>query len=179
MNIITDSPPALALAMNPGDPDIMKRPPLDPKGRIVTPRLALRMVLVGLLMAIVVLGAYLWYLGGRPAMAAKAGTMAFCVIIMYQQFFAFSSSGSGNTPVLKTGLFRNRWLWAAFLFGLATTVLVTEWAPAGPVFDTVPLDLTDWVIVMVLASTAFVIPELVKWGMWWGKKGAAAPASPA
>jgi Ca2+-transporting ATPase len=179
MNIITDSPPALALAMNPGDPDVMKRPPQDPKGRIVTPRLAVVMVLVGILMAIEVLGAYVWYLGGGPAMAAKAGTMAFCVMIMFQQFYALSCSGSGSTPVLATGLFRNRWLWAAFLFGFATMLLITEWAPVYPIFDTVALDLLDWGIVMVLASMAFAIPELVKWGMWWGGKVAAAPASPA
>jgi len=178
MNIITDSPPALALAMNPGDPDIMKRPPLDPKGRILTPRFAGAMVLVGLLLAIVVLGAFTWYLGGGPEMAVKADTMAFCVIIMFQQFFALSSSGSGSTPVLETGLFRNRWLWAAFLFGLATQVLITEWAPAWPIFDTVPLDLFDWGIVMVLASTAFIVPELVKWGMRWRGVRAASPASP-
>ncbi|MDD1656018.1 MAG: cation-translocating P-type ATPase [Methanomicrobiales archaeon] len=176
MNIITDSPPALALAMNPGDPDIMKRPPQDPKGRILTARFGAAMVLVGLLLAIVVLGAYTWYLGGDVGMAAKAGTMAFCIIIMYQQFFALSSSGSGSTPVLATGLFRNRWLWAAFFFGFGTQVLITEWAPAWLIFDTVPLDLRDWGIVMALASTAFIVPELVKWGMRWRGVRAASPA---
>jgi Ca2+-transporting ATPase len=176
MNIITDSPPALALAMNPGDPDIMKKPPQDPKGRILTPRFGTVMVLVGLLMAIVVLGAYTWYLGGGPGMAVKAGTMAFSIIIMFQQFFALSSSGSGSTPVLETGLFRNRWLWAAFFFGIGTQVLVTEWSLAQPIFDTVPLDLFDWGIVFAAASTAFLVPELVKWAMRWRGVRGASPA---
>ena len=176
MNIITDSPPALALAMNPGDPDIMKKPPQDPKGRILTPRFGTVMVLVGLLMAIVVLGAYTWYLGGGPGMAVKAGTMAFSIIIMFQQFFALSSSGSGSTPVLETNLFRNRWLWAAFFFGIGTQVLVTEWSLAQPIFDTVPLDLFDWGIVFAAASTAFLVPELVKWAMRWRGVRGASPA---
>jgi Ca2+-transporting ATPase len=154
----------------------MKKPPQDPKGRILTPRFGTVMVLVGLLMAIVVLGAYTWYLGGGPGMAVKAGTMAFSIIIMFQQFFALSSSGSGSTPVLETGLFRNRWLWAAFFFGIGTQVLVTEWSLAQPIFDTVPLDLFDWGIVFAAASTAFLVPELVKWAMRWRGVRGASPA---
>ena len=162
MNIITDSPPALALAMNPPDPDVMKRPPQDPAEKIVTPRSAAGMVAVGLLMAAVTIAVFAVYLG-RPETALLAGTMAFSIIILFQKFFALSASGSGDTPVLATGLFRNRWLWAAVLFGIATQFLITAWGPAQEVFDTVALGPLDWAIVLLAASTGFFVPEAVKW----------------
>ena len=161
MNIVTDSPPALALAMNPPDPDVMKRPPQDPKEKILTPRSAAGMVAVGLLMAAVTLGVFTLYRG--PGAALRAGTMAFSVIILFQKFFALAASGSGDAPVLGTGLFRNRWLWAAFLFGIASQFLITAWGPAQAIFDTVSLGPLDWGIVLLASSTGFFVPEAVKW----------------
>ncbi|MDD1659541.1 MAG: cation-transporting P-type ATPase, partial [Methanomicrobiales archaeon] len=161
MNIVTDSPPALALAMNPADPDVMKRPPQDPGEKIVTPASAVGMVAVGLLMAAVTLGVFTWY--GGPGAALKAGTMAFSVIILFQKFFALATSGSGDAPVLGTALFRNRWLWAAFAFGIVSQVLITTWGPAQAIFDTVPLGPVEWGIVLLASSTGFFVPEAVKW----------------
>jgi Ca2+-transporting ATPase len=162
MNIVTDSPPALALAMNPGDPDVMKRPPQDPRERILSPRNAARMILVGLLMAAVTLAVFTWYRGGGPDAALKAGTMAFSVIILFQQFYALAASASEERHLHETGLFRNRWLWAAFLFGLASQFLLTVSSPLHPIFDTTPLGLMDWGIVLLASSTAFFVPEAVK-----------------
>jgi Ca2+-transporting ATPase len=161
MNIVTDSPPALALAMNPPDPDVMKRPPQDPAEKIVTPSKAVGMVAVGLLMAAVTLAVFVGY--RSPGAALTAGTMAFSVIILFQKFFALAASGSGDAPVLGTGLFRNRWLWAAFLFGIASQFLITAWGPAQVIFDTVPLDPLEWGIVLLAASTGLFVPEAVKW----------------
>jgi Ca2+-transporting ATPase len=163
MNIVTDSPPALALAMNPPDPDVMRRPPQDPKERILTPRRGIEMVLVGLLMAAVTLAAFAWYRGGSPEAALRAGTMAFSIIILFQKFYALAVSGSGDAPVLGNGLFANRWLWAAILFGLASQFLLTAWEPLHPIFDTVPLGPLDWGIVLLASSTGFFVPEAVKW----------------
>jgi Ca2+-transporting ATPase len=161
MNIVTDSPPALAIAMTPPDPDVMKRRPQDPGEKILTPPTGMGMMAVGVLMAAVTLAVFTGYRG--PGAALRAGTMAFSVIILFQQFFALAASGSGDAPVLGTGPFRNRWLWAAFLFGLASQFLVTAWGPAQAIFDTVPLGPLDWGIVLLASSTGLFVPETVKW----------------
>jgi Ca2+-transporting ATPase len=161
MNLVTDSPPALALATTPGDPGVMRRPPLDPKARIISHRRAIEMILVGILMAFVTLGAFGWY-RASPAGSPLAGTVAFSVIILFQKFYALSVSGPDNGPVGFRDLFRNRWLWAAILFGIASQLLVTRWAPALTVFDTMPLGATDWGIVFLLSSLAFFVPEAGK-----------------
>ncbi|HMA04550.1 MAG TPA: cation-translocating P-type ATPase, partial [Methanomicrobiales archaeon] len=141
MNIVTDSPPALALAMNPGDPDVMKRPPQDPGERILGRRNAMGMGAIGLLMAAVTLAVFILYGGTKTALA---GTMAFSVIILFQQFYALESSASGERHLHEMGLFRNRWLWAAFLFGIASQVLITAWGPAQAIFETVALGPAEW-----------------------------------
>lgn len=162
MNIVTDSPPALALAMDPRDPEVMKRPPYDPQEKILTRPLAIEMLLIGLLVAMGTLGVYVWYLNGNVATALKAGTMAFSVIILFQKFFALAVSGSDNLLLVHTGIFRNRWLWGAIAFGFTSQVLITEWMPARAIFDTVPLSLFDWGVVILISSTAFLIPEGLK-----------------
>jgi len=162
MNIVTDSPPAIALAMDPPGPDVMKRPPNKPQQRILTRRLGIEMLLVGLLVGTGTLAVFLWYLLDGVPGAFKAGTMAFSVIILSQQFFALAVSGSGEKLILRTGLFRNRWLWCAVAFGLFSQVLITEWAPAQAIFDTVSLGALDWGVVLLVSSIAFLVLEGIR-----------------
>jgi Ca2+-transporting ATPase len=160
MNLVTDSPPALALAMNPADPGVMKRPPRDPGERILSPRGAAGMTAVGLLMAAVVLGTFTLYANGMGT-ALRAGTMAFSIIILFQQFYALATGTFGDHH--GAWLPRNRWLWAAFLFGLASQFLLTVWGPARAIFDTVPLGPIDWGIVLLASSTGLLVPGAVRW----------------
>lgn len=53
MNLVTDGLPALALAVEPGDPDVMKRPPVKPNESIFSRGLGSYMIRVGLVLAMV------------------------------------------------------------------------------------------------------------------------------
>ena len=88
VNIVTDSHPALALAMDPMDPDTMKRPPRRPKQQILTWQSSTELILTGLVIALVTLGVFAGYLAGGTDLAIKAGTMAFSVIVISQLFIA-------------------------------------------------------------------------------------------
>ena len=169
MNIVTDSPPALALAMDPMDPDTMKRPPRRPKQQILTWQSSSDLIITGLVIALVTLGVFAGYLAGGPEMAAKAGTIAFSVIVISQLFTAIAYSGSRERSLFGTGVFRNPWLWAAVGFGLATQVLITEWGPVMGVFGTVPLGLADWGLVLLVALAPVVVVEGMK--IWRGRNG--------
>jgi Ca2+-transporting ATPase len=163
MNIVTDSPPALALAMNPADPDVMRRKPRDPKENILSRSFLIDMAWVGALLTLVVLGIFYADLKGvLPMEELKAGTMAFSVIVLFQKFFAFEAGCPRNKTILEAGVFRNKWLLLSFAFGLGTQLLITEWAPAQAVFQTAALNAFDWVLVLALASTALVLPEIAK-----------------
>ncbi len=162
MNIVTDSPPALALAMDPRDPDTMKRPPRSPGQQILTWQSSTELILTGLVIALVTFGVFAGYLAAGPDQAAKAGTMAFSIIVISQLFVALAFSGSRNKSLIKTGMFRNTWLWVAVGFGAATQFLITEWAPLQAVFGTVPLGLSDWLIVLLISLAPVVVVEGIK-----------------
>jgi Ca2+-transporting ATPase len=162
MNIITDSPPALALAMDPRDPDTMKRPPRRPGQQILTWQSSKVLILTGLVIALVTFGVFAGYLAAGPDQAAKAGTMAFSIIVISQLFVALAFSGSQKKSLIKTGMFRNTWLWVAVGFGAATQLLLTEWAPLQAVFGTVPLGLSDWLIVLLISLAPVVVVEGIK-----------------
>lgn len=167
MNIVTDSPPALALAMDPMDPDTMKRPPRPPKQQILTWQSSKELIITGLVIALVTLAVFAGYLAGGPDLAAKAGTMAFSVIVISQLFTALAYSGSRERSLISTGMFRNPWLWAAVGFGLATQFLITEWKPFMAVFGTVPLGVVDWGLVLLVSLAPVVVVEGVKVGRRW------------
>jgi len=162
MNIVTDSPPALALAMDPRDPDTMKRPPRRPGQPILTWQSSTELILTGLVIALVTLGVFAGYLAAGPEQAVKAGTMAFSIIVISQLFVALAFSGSREKSLIKTGLFRNLWLWVAVGFGAATQLLITEWGPLRAVFGTVPLGPPDWLIVLMISLAPVAVVTGVK-----------------
>jgi Ca2+-transporting ATPase len=170
MNIVTDSPPALALAMDPRDPDTMKRPPRHPGQHILTWQSSRELILTGLVIALVTLGVFIGYLSGEPETVAKAGAMAFSVIVISQLFTALAFSGSREKSLFESGLFRNPWLWASAGFGLATQILITEWGPLRAVFGTVPLGFADWGLIMLVSLAPVVVVE----GMKMVRRGRAA-----
>ncbi len=164
MTIVTDSSTALALAMDHADPDTMKRPPRRPKQQILTWQTSTDLILTGLVIALVTPGVFAGYLAGGPGLTAKGGTMAFPVIVISRLFTALAFSGSRERSLLEYGVFRNPWLWAAVVFGLVTQFLITEWRPIMGVFGTVPLGLTDWGLVLLVALAPVVVVEGVKIG---------------
>jgi len=162
MNIVTDSPPALALAVDPRDPDTMNRPPHRPGEPILTWRSSAELLTAGLVLACGTAGIFAWYLAGGPGSAVKAGTVAFAAIVFSQKFLAIAFSGSRERSLLRTGVFRNRWLWLAVGFGILAQVMITEWEPLREVFGTVPLAPADWVAVLLVSLAASAVPVTIK-----------------
>jgi len=162
MNIVTDSPPALALAVDPRDPDAMRRPPLRPGEPILTGWSSVELLVTGIVMALGTVGIFAWYLAAGPEYALKAGTMSFSVIVMAQMFLGIAFSGSRERSNLKTGIFKNRWLWLSVGFGAVAQVVITEWGPLREVFGTVPLAPADWFLVLAISLVVSVVPAGAK-----------------
>ena len=74
INLVTDSLPALAIGMEPGDPDILKRKPRDPKAGILNKPFVSQITIQGLIISVSVIAAFLIGLKDNPAVAT---TMAF------------------------------------------------------------------------------------------------------
>ena len=100
MNLVTDGLPAVALSVDPGDPDIMERGPRSPQEGIFARGLHLRIALQGLLIGLSTLTVFVVELFLGSGMMKSAQTMAFTTLVMSQLFYVFSavqnSTGYGS-----------------------------------------------------------------------------------
>jgi Ca2+-transporting ATPase len=182
INLLTDSGPALALGVEPADQDVMRRPPRDPRTRVIGGRTWLGILLVGLLMAAGTLGVMDWGLpgglvgvGGEGRGLRHAQTMAFTTLVFFQLFNAFNARSEEGTAFRR--LLANRWLWLAVLASTGLQISVVHAPFLQRAFRTVPLAPGDWLVCVAVASSVLWAAELGKLVLRWPvRAGAPRPA---
>ena len=172
INLITDGPPALALGIDPKEPDVMERPPRQRGTGVLTTADWLRLAGIGVVMMIgtlAVLDAY--YPGGLFSPLAKgdapnigdetyARTMAFTTLMMFQLFNVFNCRSDWRSAF--SGMFDNRWLIGAVLLSLVTHILVVYVPVLQTAFHTTALSASDWLVATAMAATLLAIMEAAK-----------------
>ncbi len=160
VNLATDGLPALALAVDPAERDIMLRPPNDPKKGIFTRSVLSLMLVGGGWSTIVNISLFQWALAsGRPL--KEAMTMTFVSLVLIQFFKAYNFRSEKSSIINRP--FANKWLNLAIgweLLMLAAIIIVPFFhAP----FGTFLLTGEDWAIVIASAATVVPVLELLKW----------------
>ncbi|MBI2445052.1 cation-translocating P-type ATPase [Candidatus Micrarchaeota archaeon] len=164
MNLVTDGMPALALGMEPKEPDAMRRPPRRRDDAVFSRARFLRAAFVGVWMALGTLLLYWTYLENQPE---KAVTVAFSTLIFFQLFFALSSR-SERHPLWHVGFWKNPWVWLAILAAAFLQLVAVQWPVANGVFQTVPLAAPDWLNIVAVCVTLLVAVETLKTAKKWG-----------
>jgi Ca2+-transporting ATPase len=159
VNLATDGLPALALAVDPPEPDLMRRPPRNPRTGIFTRPVVVLMVVGGIWSAVVNLGLFLWELGNGSLEHAMTVTFVSLVLI---QFFKAYNFRSDRLSVLRRP-FANKWLNLAILWELLLLALIIYLPPLHQPFSTVSLAPVDLAIVAALSFTICPVLELAKW----------------
>ena len=161
VNLVTDALPALALGVEPAEPDVMSRPPRPPHESVVTWRGGARILLHGALVASASALAFVWAYRGEEASVERARTVAFGTLAFSQVLFAFACRSPRHVmPVL--GVFSNPWLLAALAGSALLQVIVIAWPFAHPIFKTVPIGTRDWLVIACLALMPVTAVELAK-----------------
>jgi Ca2+-transporting ATPase len=167
INLLTDSGPALALGVEPADPDVMRRPPRDPRSGVVSARMWQDIVLVGGVMAAGTLGVMDWALPGGLVTGGGAGggvrhaqTLAFTTLVLYQLFNALNARSEERSAFHRP--LANRWLWLALLLSVALQIAVVHAPVLQAAFHTVPLSPRDWLLCAAVASSVLFAMELRK-----------------
>ncbi len=161
LNLVTDGLPALALGLEPPEPDIMSRDPRPPKEPVITVRRGLMILFHGALVAAVCLYAFWTSYRGDPANMPHARTFTFCVAAFAQLFFAIGCR-SDRVTAFAQGFFSNPWLLGAILLSSLLQLTVVMLPFAQPVFE-IGSDLgRDWVTVILLALIPVTVIEIVK-----------------
>ena len=164
INLVTDGAPALALGVDPAEPELMERPPRPRAERVITGGMWIGIVFVGVVMAattLLVIDASLP--GGLIEGTGRldyAHTMAFTTLILAQLFNTFNSRSDDQSAFVH--LFVNRWLWGAIALSLILQLLVLYVPPLQHAFNTVPLTIADWIRCAVAASTVLWAREISK-----------------
>jgi len=161
MNLVTDGIPALALAVDPKAPDLMKRPPRPPEGRLLDSGRLLAIGGEGLLLSLIALGAFSYSLYRLHQDLEQARTVAFTVMVVAQLVHAFNCRNE-RLSLFQLGVGTNRALLWAFLASFAIQLAVLIVPAVALIFKVVPLPVEDWELMGVAAILPFLIMEIVK-----------------
>jgi len=164
LNLITDGAPALALGMEKGDPGIMLRPPRPPNESIVNREMRLRIGIQTVAITIVTLTAYWIGLGQQHENSAFAGTMSFLTLSFSELLRAFTAR-SEHSSLFKIGLFSNVGMVIAVGTSLVILLMVIYVPFFQPIFNTMPLTLEHWKLLIPLIVTPAIVAEISKWVM--------------
>lgn len=166
INLITDSLPALALGMEPGEPDAMKRPPREASAGIFSGGVGFDIAYQGLLVALLTLAAYLighymetglWQFVNDP----NGMTMAFLTLSMAEIAQSFNVRSRRQSIFLLSK--HNLWLWggAAAAFALTTAVIYVPMLVR--LFGFASITLSEYAVSLLLALCIIPLVELIKW----------------
>jgi Ca2+-transporting ATPase len=160
VNLATDGLPALALAVDPPEHDLMQRKPRNPRRSIFTPSVIALMVTGGAWSMLINLGLFWWALQSGRSMS-EAMTMTFVSLVLIQFFKAYNFRSDHNSILQKP--FANTWLNIAVFVEFLLLIPMVYVTAFQPVFDTVALPLDDIIIIGVLSVTIVPVLELAKW----------------
>lgn len=165
INLITDCFPALALGMEKGENDIMKREPRNSRDGIFAGGMGFDIAFQGVLVTILTLTSY--FIGHyvesgvfEIAESADGMTMAFLTLSMIEIFHSFNMrSRRGSIFTMKS---HNKWLWGAMLLSFVLTTAVIEVPFLANAFSFQPIDFHEYLIAMGLAIVIIPIMEITK-----------------
>jgi Ca2+-transporting ATPase len=160
VNLATDGLPALALAVDPPEADLMRRKPRNPRTGIFTRPVITLMTVGGVWSALVNLGLFAWAMNSGRSLE-EAMTMTFVSLVLIQFFKAYNFR-SDRLSVLRQP-FANKWLNLAIVWELILLVLIVYLPFLHGPFGTFSLPLEDWIIVGLLSLTISPVLELAKW----------------
>jgi Ca2+-transporting ATPase len=159
VNLVTDGVATIPLGVEPLHSDVLKMPPRDPKEPVLDRTMLFRMAILTPIMAVGTLLLF-WY-EIRSGTHAHAQSIAFTTISAFQWFQAFNAR-SQYQSVFTIGLFTNRWLLVGIGAAVVLQVLAIHTAFGRVIFGTTPLSWQDWLLIVLVSSTIWVVDEVLK-----------------
>lgn len=177
INLITDTLPAIALGIDPGDKDVMKAKPRNPQESFFAGGAGMRALIGGSLIGLLTLAAFYWGLyehgysmGSRDipdTVLTYARTMAFVVLAASQLFYSLTMRSPAKS-IFQVGLLTNKPLIGAILTGLFLQLIVISVPVLSSAFKVQNLSAFDWGLVIGFALVPLMLNELMK--IWLRQK---------
>jgi Ca2+-transporting ATPase len=160
-NLITDVSPAIALGLEPPEPDILQRPPFPRTSGLLTARDWKTVAIDGGMMTAASMAAFLYGLA-RYGPSPRARTIAFMSLTSSQLLYALSARS--ETPLSPFGrrLRRNPWLTGTVVVSLAAQAATVLFPPLRGLLRTTPIGLADVAVIAACASAPTLGREMLK-----------------
>ncbi len=171
MNLVTDGLPALALAVEPAEPNVMERPPYDPKESIFARGLGLYMVRIGIVLATISIALMIWaydYTQGTPN-PERWKTMVFTTLCLAQMGHAIAIR-SNTQLTIELNPLSNPYVLAAVLLTTMLQLMLIYLEPLRNFFGTHYLSLSEIGVCFGFSALMFVWIELEKLFIRWYMK---------
>jgi Ca2+-transporting ATPase len=162
LNLVTDGLPALALGLEAGEPGIMTRPPRPSREPIINREMIWNTAAQALAIGATTLGGFVLGLRLYPDSLVSAQTIAFTTLICSELLRAYTSR-SERYPLLRLGLFSNKYMVGATLISFVLMLAVIYLPVFEPIFYTHNLSLQDWLMILPLMLVPAVVAETGKW----------------
>jgi len=167
----SDVLPALALGAEPPEPDVMDRPPRSQHERLFSTAVMGRILFLGGIQALGVTVVFFWHIhaSGIPyadftednTVYREAITLVQAGIVV-SQFFNALAVRTDRQSVFRIGLLSNPWLLAAGCFGIALMAAISYAPPLQALFNTAPLNATDWAVLATFGVLLLAAEETRK-----------------
>lgn len=166
VNLATDGLPAIALSIDPPEPDIMRRKPRPRRQSLFTPNVFGYLLAAGIWTAAASLIAFLWAYntrtGAEEEILSEAQSMCFITLIMIE-FFNALNCRSLDHSIFSIGFFKNKWLLLSIVGQIPLVLAIVYWEPLQKAFNTHSLNGEEWLIAIGLSSSIFVGLEIFKY----------------
>jgi Ca2+-transporting ATPase len=159
INLVTDGFATLPISLEPREEGILNEPPRNPREPIVTRRMAARIFFMSALMFAGVLGVYNW--GLATTTLDRARTLAFAMMALFQMFNVYNVR-SERLSLFRIGINSNPYIVAGMIVSILAEVMVIHLPFFQRIFDTVPLSLADWGLVVLVSISIFIAEEVRK-----------------
>jgi len=161
VNLIEDSLPAVALAFEPEEKEVMGEPP-RPRGQpILDTELKTLIFIIGIFTDIILLALFYWLLKGFLHLH-YIQTVMFVALGIDSLFIALACR-TFRKPFFKYNLFTNRFLTGSIVLGLLFLVLAVYFPPLQTLLRTHPLGTHEWLFLLGIGFFNFLAIELTKW----------------
>ena len=157
INIITDTFPALALAMEPGDARVMLRPPRNPREAILSSRFLVGITFYAILITAATLTAFLWVHASDPARAPSA---AFMTLALSQSFHLVNARS--HRRITGAAHVSNPYAIAGVVVAVVLQLATAFVPPLATILHVKPLTGTEWVVVAAASLTPALAGQIIK-----------------
>ncbi|BAQ09562.1 cation-transporting ATPase pacl [Bacillus sp. OxB-1] len=158
INLLTDSLPAIAIGLEPHNPNAMKDKPRNIHMSLLNKPFTVRVILEGILIAISTIIAF--RVGLSTGDPLTASTMAFATLCLARLVHGFNSRS--RESIFAIGVFSNPYTWVAFVIGFLSLHLVLLLPSLTDMFKVAPLSNAQFVLIYSLSIMPFLVIQWYK-----------------